>query len=74
VKHGKINATVPRDHEPEQVTVEEAVALIAAKSKGGAKKAAPKKTSSKKAKPKKSVSKKSAGATQDKEPVEEAAG
>ncbi|MGI8724507.1 MAG: type I DNA topoisomerase [Methyloceanibacter sp.] len=31
VKHGKINATVPKDHEPEKLTVEEAVALIAAK-------------------------------------------
>jgi DNA topoisomerase I len=38
VKHGKINATLPRDSEPEQVTLDEAVALIAAKSgKGPAK-------------------------------------
>jgi DNA topoisomerase-1 len=35
VKHGKINATLPRDSEPEQVTLEEAVALIAAKSGKG---------------------------------------
>ena len=40
VKHGKVNATVPRDREPEQVTLEEAVELIAARSaKGPAKKA-----------------------------------
>jgi DNA topoisomerase-1 len=39
VKHGKINATLPKDREPEQVTLEEAVELIAARSaKGPAKK------------------------------------
>jgi DNA topoisomerase-1 len=43
VKHGKINATLPKDREPEQVTLEEAVALVAAKSgKGPAKKPAKK--------------------------------
>ena len=31
VKHGKINATLPKDREPEQVTLEEAVVLIAAR-------------------------------------------
>ena len=35
VKHGKINATIPKDREPEQVTMEEAVALIAARSTKG---------------------------------------
>ena len=41
VKHGKVNATVPKDREPEQVTLEEAVELIAARSaKGPAKKRA----------------------------------
>ncbi len=30
VKHGKVNATLPRDREPEQVTLAEAVELIAA--------------------------------------------
>jgi len=70
VKHGKVNATVPRDREPEQVTVEEAVALIAAKSaKGGANKGGAKKTA-----PKKPASKKPARAKRDKEPVEETAG
>ena len=39
VKHGKVNATMPKDREPEQVTMEEAVELIAARSaKGPAKK------------------------------------
>src|SRR3990170_3225348 len=39
VKHGKVNATLPRDREPEQVTLAEAVELIAARSaKGPAKK------------------------------------
>jgi DNA topoisomerase-1 len=64
VKHGKINATLPRDREPEQVTLEEAVALIAAKSaKGPAKKP--------KAAPKKAPRK---GAKGNKEAVEETAG
>jgi DNA topoisomerase I len=48
VKHGKINATLPADKTPETITLDEAVALIAAK--GG--KAAPKKTARKKAAPK----------------------
>ncbi|MFO7476751.1 MAG: type I DNA topoisomerase [Methyloceanibacter sp.] len=39
VNHGKVNATLPKDREPEQVTLEEAVELIAAKAgKGPAKK------------------------------------
>ncbi len=67
IKHGKINATLPKDKEPETITMEEAVALIAAKSnaKPKAKKAAPKKkaaakkkTTTKKATPKKTTAKK----------------
>ena len=46
VKHGKTNATLPKDQEPEQVTMETAVALIAAKGGG----AAPKKALRKKRK------------------------
>jgi DNA topoisomerase-1 len=62
VKHGKVNATLPRDREPEQVTLEEAVALVAAKSaKGPAKKRPAKKPARK-------------GAKSDKEAVEETAG
>ena len=68
VKHGKVNATVPKVKDPEQLTVDEAVQLIeerAAKS-GAKKKAAPKKkaaakkTAAKKAAAKKTAAKKTA--------------
>ena len=50
VKHGKINATVPKDREPEQVTMDEAVALIAARdAKGPTKKGPAKKKPSQEA-------------------------
>jgi DNA topoisomerase-1 len=62
VKHGKVNATLPRDREPEQVTIEEAVALIAAKStKGATKKAASKKTTRKTGKSNKEAVEETAG-------------
>ncbi len=49
VKFGKINATLPKDVEAADVTMDMAVALIAEKaSKGGKKKAAPKKATPKK--------------------------
>jgi DNA topoisomerase-1 len=36
VKYGAVNATLPRDKPPEELTVEEAIALIAARAaKGG---------------------------------------
>ncbi|MCD6036028.1 MAG: topA [Rickettsiales bacterium] len=39
VKHGKINATLPKDESPDSITLEKALELIAAKGgKGGAKK------------------------------------
>ena len=62
VKHGKVNATLPKDKEPEAITLEEAVALIAAKStaKPKAKKAAAKKTTAKKTTAKKTTTKKAA--------------
>jgi DNA topoisomerase-1 len=58
VKWEKVNATLPKDTEPKDVTMEMALALIAEKSakKGGKKKAAPKK----KAAAKKTTAKKSA--------------
>ncbi len=56
VKHGKINATLPKDKEPESVTVEDAIALIAAKAAKGGKKGAKGKTRARKAKPKSSAS------------------
>ena len=62
VRHAKVNATLPRDRAPEQITLEEAVELIAAKS---GKEPARRKPA------KKSVRK---TAKSGKEPVEETAG
>ncbi len=63
VKFGKVNATLPKDRDPQSLTVEEAVALIAereakapsTKKKSPAKKAAPKKAATKKAPAKKAA-------------------
>jgi len=63
VNQGKINATLPKDLKPEDVTLEQAVALIAARAeatggktrKAPAKKAAPKKAAAKKPAAKKKV-------------------
>lgn len=61
VKHGKINATLPKSMEPDSVTMEEAVELIAQKAaKAPKKKAAAKKTPAKKATTKKAPAKKPA--------------
>lgn len=63
VKHGKVNATIPKDKEPDTITMDEAVALIAAKSTAKPKakaKAAPKKAAAKKAPAKKAPAKKTA--------------
>jgi DNA topoisomerase-1 len=58
VNHGKINATLPKGKDPATVTVEEAVALIAAKAgAGGVKKTAAKKPAAKKAATKKPAAK-----------------
>ncbi|MBO6674332.1 MAG: type I DNA topoisomerase [Rhizobiales bacterium] len=64
VKHGKINATIPKDTKPEDVTMEQAIELIAARAakagkKPAAKKKAPtkKKTTAKKATAKKPAKK-----------------
>ncbi len=66
VKHGKVNATVPKDVDPEQVTLEQAVALIAERSTRGPAKKAAKGASAGKKSPRKSKS--------HKEAVEETAG
>ncbi|MDV7271727.1 type I DNA topoisomerase [Thioclava sp. A2] len=62
VKWAKVNATLPKDSDPETITLEEALELIAAKaSKGGkktTKKAAPKKAAPKKAAAKKAPAQK----------------
>ena len=56
VNHGKINATLPKDAKPEEVTLEQALELIAAKAaKGPKKKPAAKKTSKAKKTTKKST-------------------
>jgi DNA topoisomerase-1 len=56
VKHGKINATLPKDRNPEEVTMADAVELIAARAaKGPAKKPARKASKAKKTKEKEVV-------------------
>ena len=56
VKHGKINATLPKDRNPEEVTIADAVELIAARAaKGPAKKPARKASKAKKTKKEKEV-------------------
>ncbi len=70
VKHAKVNATIPRDRAPEEVTLEEAVELIAARAaKGPAKKKAP----AKKAATKKPAKKSARKSAKSKEAAEEAA-
>ncbi len=65
VRHGKIYASIPRGTEPEAVTLEEAIAMIAEKrartgdKAGGGKKAAAKKSKAKKSSAKKASAKKS---------------
>ena len=62
VKHGKVNATIPKDREPEQVTMEEAVELIAARAaKGPVKKKPAKKPARKSAKGNKEAVEETAG-------------
>ena len=61
MKHGKTNATLPKDSAPDAVTLEQAVELIAAKAKSPPKKKAPaKKAPAKKAAAKKPAAKKAA--------------
>jgi DNA topoisomerase-1 len=56
VKHGKINATLPKDRNPEEVTLAEAIELVAARAaKGPAKKPARKTKKTKKDKEKEIV-------------------
>lgn len=62
VKHAKINATLPRDAKPEDVTLEQALELIAAKAAKGGKKKPAKRKAAKKAAKKKPANKKAAKA------------
>jgi DNA topoisomerase-1 len=60
VKWEKVNATIPKGTEPDQLTMEAALALIAEKSKGKKKSAAKKTTAAKKPAAKKAATKKPA--------------
>jgi DNA topoisomerase-1 len=61
VKHGKTNATLPKGTDPNSVTLEEALALLAEKSgKKPTKKKAATKTTTKKPTAKKATTKKTA--------------
>jgi DNA topoisomerase-1 len=74
VKHGKINATVPKDRNPEEVTLEEAVELIRARAaKGPGKKRPAKKAAAKKKAAKKPAKKSPRKSAKTKEPAGEAA-
>ncbi len=57
VKWAKVNATLPKESDPQTVTLDEALPLIAAKAAKGGKKAAPKKAAAKKPAAKKSAAK-----------------
>ncbi|GGF44395.1 DNA topoisomerase-1 [Mameliella alba] len=72
VKWEKVNATLPKDADPKEITLEAAVALVNEKAaKSGKKKAAPKKAAAKKPAAKKSTAKK---ATAKKTATKKAAG
>lgn len=58
VKHDKTNATLPKGVEPEAVTLDQAVLIIAEKDAKGGKKSGPKKSATKKTGTKKAASKK----------------
>ena len=63
VKHGRINATLPKDKDGDNLTLDDAVALIAARAgKAPAKKAPAKKAAAKKSPAKKAAAKKTAPA------------
>jgi DNA topoisomerase-1 len=60
VNHGKINATLPKDTDPQSVTIEQAVQLIADRAEKTGKKPAKKKAKAKKKAPAKKPAKKAA--------------
>jgi DNA topoisomerase-1 len=70
VKHGKTNATIPRDRDPQEVTLDEAVELIAARV---AKQAAGKSPAEKKAPAKKKAAAKKKPTAKKKAPAKKKA-
>ena len=60
VKHGSTNATLPKGTEPETVTLEQAIELLAARKSAAPKKATGRKPSAKKTTAKKPAAKKTA--------------
>ncbi len=73
VKHGKINATLPKDKTPETVTLAEAVALIEEREMKGGGKKKPARKSAKKVPVKKPAAKKSPARKAVKKPAKKAA-
>jgi DNA topoisomerase-1 len=73
VKHGKVNATIPKETTIEQVTLEQALALIAARAArdGGAPKRASKRAAPRRVAKKKAAPKKRAKKAPKKKPLEE---
>ncbi|MEK9795735.1 MAG: type I DNA topoisomerase [Alphaproteobacteria bacterium] len=72
VKHGKTNATIPKDRDPQEVTLDEAVALIAARIAKQAEKSGKPAAKKKAAPKKKAVAKKKAPAKKQTAAEEEA--
>ncbi len=73
VKHGKINATLPKDKTPETVTLDEAVALIEEREMKGGGKRKPARKAAKKAPAKKVAAKKSPAKRAVKKPIKKVA-
>jgi DNA topoisomerase-1 len=69
VKWGKVNATLPGDKAPEETTLEEAIALIAARAEGKTKSKAAKKPASKSEKPVKAAKAAAKPAKRSKKPA-----
>ena len=74
VNHGKINATLPKDVKPEEVTLEQALGWIAEKAakKGGSKRTTKRKTTAKKSTAKKTTAKKTTKKTTKKSTAKKA--
>jgi DNA topoisomerase-1 len=73
VKHGKINASLPKDVEPDDLSMEQALALLTARGGKSAKKKPAKKAAAKKPAAKKAPAKKAAKKSAAKKPAKKAA-